>query len=196
MVGFEPITISTKESNAYNSGMNLEDLFSGDGDISTSDKLLYIISKNSDEGVLDGRKKLTKLVFFTEFLDIDQDRLSTSKKLGDFDFIIYKYGPFSHDLMDDFDNLKDEGFIQENQSSYTYDIHLTEKGEGRLEEIMGELDEDELDQIRKVSDHFADLDGGTLENLSLEYLGITKEEKQNYIGMPIDVILSETTFGS
>lgn len=175
--------------------MALDDLFGGD-DVPPGDKLLYLISHNTNHGFVDGRKKLTKLAFFTEFLNVDENVLTTNQYIGDFDFIIYKYGPFSHDLMDEFENLKKNNLIRENQSSYTYDIRLTDEGKERLEDIEGDMDEDEINQIERISSHFSNKDGSELENISLEYLGITKEDKDNYIGMPVDVLLSESSFGA
>lgn len=161
-------------------------------DLSDSDKLLYLIRKSSSGGTLQGRKKLTKLVFFAEHWVPDEDLLSDRQTLGSFDFIIYKYGPFSRDLMDVFDELKDRGLIRERRNpTGESEIEITEHGGSELNNIEEEISDQDRRQILEVVDNFGYKTGGILERQSLRYLGITPEEKSEYMGMPVDVIIAE-----
>lgn len=161
-------------------------------DVSDSDKLLYLIGSSSTDDILHGRKKLTKLAFFTEHWIPEEDLLSDRQRIGVFDFIIYKYGPFSREMMDLFDDLKQENLIEESRHPMGgSEIRTTEEGKEKFNQIDRNLPKSETSQISRVTAKFGDKRGGELENLSLEYLGISQEEKHEYMGMPVDVVISE-----
>ncbi|MFB6216310.1 MAG: type II toxin-antitoxin system antitoxin SocA domain-containing protein [Candidatus Aenigmatarchaeota archaeon] len=159
--------------------------------LDSEEKLLGLIGNCIQNGNVNGRKKLMKLVFFMEYLDFEENRLSTDTGWGDFDFIIYSYGPFSHDVMDDFDELKEKEWIEEKRDFMGYSIELTEDGRKKLDSLEDKLEEDEIERLDKLCDRFSNKNGGSLERKSLEYLGITKEEKSDFMGTPVEVIISE-----
>lgn len=154
------------------------------------DRLLALIEQGSDaDGRVFGRKKLIKLAFFAKYLDLDEDRLTTSSKFGDFNFIIYDYGPFSFDVMNEFDKLKEEDLVQEKKGPLGYTIRLTERGKTRANKIENKLEE-ENERLDKIADDFAELNGGQLEDMSLEYLGIDKDDKPRLSGTPVEAVIT------
>lgn len=156
------------------------------------EKLLYLIGKNGTDGTLYGRKKLTKLLFFAEHWLPAEDRLSPDELFGSFNFIIYKHGPFSKELFKAFDNLKDDGLLDElRQPRAPTRIRLTEDGQRKLEAIEDALTRDERTQVRAVSENFSEMSGNELEEMSLDYLALEKDEKREYMGMPVSAIISE-----
>lgn len=161
---------------------------------SDEDKLLYLINSNSTDGILYGRKKLTKLGFFAEHWLPEEDLLTSRQKLGNFNFTIYKYGPFSKQLFRTFDRLKDDSLIIERrQPRGNSQIEVTEKGRDYLQYIDEFLTHDEKEQIRRVGERLSDKPGYELEKMSLEYLGIKESEKQNYMGTSVDTLISEAS---
>lgn len=162
-------------------------------EISRIDKLLFVIKEFGKEGKLDGRLKLMKIMFFLEHLDIEKDRLVPENLFSDNEFIIYKYGPFSFEVMNDLTKLKNEGVIQELlQGGYYIVPILTDKGIKRVNEIEGKLKQSELERINKIKDIFGNLGGKQLEKKSLEYLKISPSEKESHRGTPISSIISKS----
>lgn len=160
--------------------------------IDDEDRLLALIEQGSDsDGAVFGRKKLIKLVFFAKYLDLDKNRLTPDSKFGDFDFIIYNYGPFSYDVMNSFDELKEEGLIKEERGRMGYNIKLTEKGEEKAKKAEKKMEKEELNRIRRIAEEFADYNGGSLERKSLKYLEITKDDKDDLAGTPVEVVITE-----
>lgn len=173
--------------------MVLEKLL-GEAEASKAEKLLCLISSNSTGGVLKGRKKLTKLAFFAEYWipDEEEGMLNPNEQFGGFSFIIYKFGPFSKELFEAFDELKDEGFVEETRKPRKNSvIQLTPRGEKYAEKVGGKLNAEEQSQIKAVSEQLGNKPGHELEEKSLDYLGINKSEKEDYMGMPVSVIVSE-----
>ena len=159
---------------------------------SKAEKLLYLISSNSTDSVLKGRKKLTKLAFFAEYWLPEEEMLNPNEQFGEFNFIIYKFGPFSKDLFKAFDELKDEGFVEETRKPRGNSmIQLTPKGGEHAKEIRKKLNQEEQNQVKTVSEQLGSKSGHELEEMSLDYLGISKSEKEDYMGMPVSVIISE-----
>ena len=168
------------------------DRIRGEKGVSEGDKLLYLICHNSTDGVLRGRKKLTKLAFFAEHWLPEEDILDPNEQFGGFNFIIYKFGPFSKELFKSFDTLKDDGFVKEiRQPRGNSEIAVTDQGKERVAAIESQLHRDERSQITAISQEMADKPGHTLEEMSLDYLGISKSEKQEYMGVPVSVLISE-----
>ncbi|ELY52764.1 type II toxin-antitoxin system antitoxin SocA domain-containing protein [Natronococcus jeotgali] len=172
--------------------MVLDKLLGGD-DASKPEKLLYLISSNStDDGVLKGRKKLTKLVFFAEYWQPEDEMLNPNEQFSGFNFIIYKYGPFSKELFKAFDELKDKDLVTEKRRPNGHSmIHTTEKGRESVTSIEKKLSCEERDQVQIVRDRLSEKPGHELEDLSLNYLNIDKSEKEEYMGMPVSVVISE-----
>lgn len=168
------------------------DRLRGETGVSEEDKLLYLISDASTDGVLRGRKKLTKLAFFAEYWSPEEDLLLPSEQFGGFNFIIYKFGPFSKGLFKSFDELKDDGLVEEvRRPRGNSEITVTEEGERRVEIVESQLRREERSQVAAVRNEWADRPGHELEELSLDYLGIDESETQEYMGMPVSVVISE-----
>lgn len=160
---------------------------------SRKEKLLYLIDQSSDSNRIIGRKKLMKLVFFAEHYDPDEETLVSEPQLGLFDFEIFKYGPFSKGVLDDFDQLKNQNILREDSSRMQYLIELTAEGSRKTENIEDELSDGEKNRIKQISEEFSDKSGGKLEDLSLEMLDIKKREKDRYRGMSISSIIDGAT---
>lgn len=152
-------------------------------------QLLALLSECS--GSVDGRKKLMKLLFFSEYYDPETDRLQPDEQLGGFtDFTIYKYGPFSRKVMDAFDELKKRGLVEE-ETTLTFSgnrkkkIRLTDEGHRKVQDF---------DRDRKiisvVADKLGDENGAELEGISLSMLGIEREEKEEYRNTPVSDIIA------
>jgi len=153
-------------------------------------QLLGLLSECS--GRVDGRKKLMKLLFFSEYYDPKTDQLQPDEQLGVFtDFTIYKYGPFSREVMDAFDELKQRGLVEE-ETTLTFsgnrkkEISLTDEGRQKA----GNSDSDR-EIISVVADKLGEENGAELERISLLMLGIEREEKEVYRDTPVsDIIVS------
>lgn len=154
-------------------------------------QLLVLLSESASSGPLDGRKKLMKLGFLAEHLDPENGRLDTPQRLGSFEFVIYKYGPFSRDLLDAFDTLRDRGLVEERVTEYEHEVDITDRGSAMAEGISGQLDDEVRAQIDRITAEYGDKPGSVLENESLELLGISREERSEYQGQPVDVVITE-----
>lgn len=142
-------------------------------------RLLELISECS--GRVEGRTKLMKLVFLSEYYNPEEESLQTDERMGVFDdFVIYNHGPFSRDLMDVFNSLKEDGFIEE-ETELTFTgnrrkiIQLTKEGEQTVDEL--DLENDIVSTTVSI---YGESSASTLEDRSLSLLGITPEEKEDY----------------
>lgn len=161
-------------------------------EINNKERLLKVIESSCENDSLIGRKKLMKLMFFIKYFDFEKKSLETGINFGDFNFIIYNYGPFSLEVMNKFDELKKEGLIKETKFVSTgHKIELTKKGKEKLKEIEEKMSGSELSRIKQVSQEFGSMSGRELEKKSLEYLNITQEDKPELIGTPVEVVISE-----
>jgi uncharacterized protein YwgA len=161
-------------------------------------KLLYLLSECSNSsGKIFGRKKLMKLAFFAEYFDDEEGELVSRPKLGEFPFSIYKFGPFSVDVMDTFDDLKEDGLLYEDDDRMQHLIRLTEGGERIADDVEDGLSDEEIVQIQRISSEFGELSGSELEDLSLDELGIEPRQKDDYRGMDVADIIDgeEPVFG-
>ena len=163
------------------------------GSVQEKEKLLYLLNESSDNNRIMGRKKLMKLAFFAEHYDPDEEKLVPKPQLGMFGFEIFKYGPFSKDVLDEFDQLKRQQNIDEDSSRMQHLIEVTNKGNQRTKRIEENLSKSERKHLEKISDEFSDKSGAQLEKLSLDMLGIEKREKDRYRGMSISSIVSGST---
>ena len=162
--------------------MSIMGLFgSGNIDDRNREVILYILDKLKKFGV--GRLKLMKLMFLLEHYDISSEKLTPDKLLGN-DFIIYWRGPFSFQVYRSFLHLLENGEILEKGRLLTLE---TEPDQDRLKSKIGE---EILKKLNKVLKEFGELDGLELEKRSMKLLGIKQEEKQHYVGIPVDVVIS------
>lgn len=157
--------------------------------VSRKDKLLYLLDLSSDSHRIVGRKKLMKLAFFLEHYDPNSDQLVSEPQVGEYDFEIFKYGPFSKEVLDDLDDLKRQDSLRENSSRMQYLIDVTPDGNHKTNQLERELSPSEKEQMEKIAEKFSSQTGSELESLSLELLGISKREKDQYRGMSISSIV-------
>lgn len=159
---------------------------------SRKDFLLASIDLLSTKSKIYGRKKLMKLMFFLEHLDIERDTLTPDQKFCKNEFVIYDYGPFSFDVMDDFGELKEEGKITENTEYRPYTIELTNAGKKKFGKIKEKMDQDKVRRIGEINERFSDKLGWELEKLSLNYLKVEDEKEKRLLkGTPVRVVISE-----
>ena|GEM_PF-1859374 len=144
----------------------------------TESELLRLIGASS--GPVRGRTKLMKLGFFGEFYDPDIRELRPNERVGAFeDYVIYEHGPFSRDLMEAFDRLKERGLLIE-ETELTFrghqrnDVSLTPDGES----AVARLDTDPT--TKRVVEEFDDDTATEAETESLDLLGIERHEKDQY----------------
>lgn len=144
----------------------------------TESQLLRLIGASS--GPVRGRTKLMKLGFFGEFYDPDTGDLRPTERVGAFDdYVIYEHGPFSRDLMEAFDRLKERGLLTE-ETELTFrghqrnNVSLTAKGEW----TTTRLDTDPA--TKRIVEQFDDDTATEAETRSLELLGIERHEKDRY----------------
>lgn len=157
--------------------------------VSETDKLLYLLEKSSRDGRLAGRKKLMKLAFFAEYFDPESDTLVPNQRYVPFDFTIFKYGPFSKDVMNAFDSLKHSGLVEEDSDRMQHLIEITDMGSERSEEVGRRLTPEEREHIEEIVKKFGGHSGGFLENMSLDYLGISKKEKEKFRGTSVEELI-------
>jgi len=139
------------------------------------DVLVYLVRKLGSKS--EGRKKLMKLAFLVEHLDVRSGRLRREPRLGDV-FFIYYYGVFSFDVMREYENLVREGVLVDG-----YPVKLGCEVETRLEEgLKRDVDE--------ILEHYGDRSGYELELETLRMLGIEPHEKDLYFGKRVDKLVS------
>lgn len=186
-------------STIFRPAMSLIDRFTDSkGEFSDPQRHLLALLRSASDGEnqLLGRKKLMKLVFFAEYWDHERDELLADENLNSFtDFIIYKFGPFSEDLLHTFDSVKDIGLVTEDRPAYgPIQIQLSDKGQEQAEKAFENLEPGKRNQLNKVVQKFAHEDGERLEEESLYYLDILREEKENLRGTPVNVIITEKQY--
>ena len=120
-----------------------------------------------DEKQIDGRTRLQKLVFLAQ--------KETSKSLpSEYTFIPYDYGPFSADLLHDVDDLKQAGYIIENQEygpqGKKYIYELTEEGEDAVQESLNDLAKNSAKAIEETSEFIEGMFNNTPITRLLEYV--------------------------
>jgi DNA-binding PadR family transcriptional regulator len=152
-------------------------------------RLLELIASSS--GRVEGRTKLMKLAFFSEYYDPDTDSLQPDERVGSFkDFFIYDHGPFSKDVMEAFSSLKDDGLIEE-ETELTFAnnrrkvIHLTDEGR----ELADSFDTP-TNPIRQAVSQFGDMSASDLESESLDRLGISRKMKSRYKHRDVSSLIS------
>src|SRR5438552_18953947 len=121
--------------------------------------VLYIINEicNLCKGVVRGRKKLMKVMFFVEHYDVNQKKL-VSERLEGNNFIIYRFGPFSFDVMDSVNFLKKEGLIEENN----YSITVTKEGTQKINKLLKNITFEKRKRIDSIIKIFGTKDGDYL----------------------------------
>lgn len=158
-------------------------------EVNKKDYLLHVIDqicKINSKGCVLGRKQLMKVMFFLEHYDISKRKLIPEKSIGN-NFIIYHYGPFSFEIMDEVIELRKEGFVEESG----YSITITKEGREHLSKIRKKIPLDKQKKIESIVKIFGTKDGNYLEGLSLEMLKIRPEKKPSFMGMSVSAIIAE-----
>ena len=98
-------------------------------------ELLLLLLARSPEGKIEGRTRLEKVVYLLKQLG----RVNFT-----YEFVPYHYGPYSRELVEDLDQLKEIGLVDEgmNTDDYgvlRYDYKLTSEGGQLAEEIEQKL---------------------------------------------------------
>lgn len=135
--------------------------------MSNKNVLLYLISKLG--GNSEGRKKIMKMMFLVNHLDSKGDSLVKKPFLNE-DFIIYHYGVFSFDVMNNFLELSNERKIEGN-FPVKVNIH---------EDI--DLDSNVKEKVDLIVNKFGKLSGKKLELDTLNMLGLDLEKKREHFG--------------
>ncbi|ADI31348.1 type II toxin-antitoxin system antitoxin SocA domain-containing protein [Staphylothermus hellenicus] len=154
---------------------------------------------------LDGRKKLQKLLFLVEHLDIESGKLSRSRGLTGYKFIVYSYGPFSKDVYRDLESLVKEGIVEERMETWRQESLLytyIDDGKPRRIYYYRILDENRVpklpreveDKIKLVIEKYGSLPPMKLESHVNELLKLTPKKKVEYWGEFIDDYLEEEGF--
>lgn len=132
-------------------------------------KLLLLVLSLVD--ILNGRKKLQKIIYFVDELGWNL--------FNDFRFHIY--GPYSENLFYEVQNLIDSDLIKEEKKNKKYSYAITVKGKSLLEILKTHRDELEhktcklVDQLESFSSEELEI-MASLDYISKEQIGISDNE--------------------
>jgi len=158
--------------------------------IGPQEKLLYVIERMK----IDGRLKLMKLMFFLEHLDLKTNKLTPDKIFSGNEFIIYRFGPFSFDVVNSMQKLKENDLVVESSPDGSHIVpSLSDKGKDEIQKVKEEMSKECINRVNEIKEKFDSFSGRELENKSLEYLHIKKEDKGRYLGVPVAVIITENS---
>lgn len=138
--------------------------------MSRKDVLFYLISKLGDNS--EGRKKVMKMMFLVDHFDLKKQSLVKTPLLEE-DFIIYHYGVFSFDVMNNFLELSNEGKIEGD-----FPIKVNPQENLDFESPIKE----KVDSIVEI---FGKDKGKDLELNTLKMLGLDLETKRKHFGEPV-----------
>lgn len=183
-----------------------------------SNVLLYLIQRYYDiYGKLYGRKKLQKLLFLVEHLDLDTGRVVPSRGITGYKFKIWLYGPFSEEVYYDLEMLVEQGLIEEDViGSDTYvrvrelDVPLPLYEDDGYPKVIyvyypkrktllfpfsgterAKLPTELKRKIDQVITRYGNLTPTQLEQEVLKLLKLTPEKKLKYMGLSIDEYLKK-----
>jgi uncharacterized protein YwgA len=118
-----------------------------------TDYLLLVIGL---DGSIEGRTRLEKILFLTRKEVLD--RLRTPQATRFYQFTPYRFGPFSEDLYDDLEFLRDNGFIEIRGGSGSEVFSITPKGTTFLEQkVRKRLPPDVLEEVVRLRNKYARL---------------------------------------
>jgi len=119
---------------------------------------------------IEGRTKLMKLMFLIEHCDPDSKELTRKGFLGN-KFIIYHYGVFSRDVMEDYIQLSNEDILEDYEGNYP--IRLLKKS-------PPDLDDETKSRVDFIINEFGNYEGSLLVDYTLKLLGVTRETKMEH----------------
>jgi len=136
--------------------------------MSNKDVLLYLISKLDSRS--EGRKKIMKMMFLVNHFDISKNSLVKTPFLKE-EFIIYHYGVFSFDVMNNFLELSNEHKIEGN-----FLIGI------KSSNIIPSLPTTIRERVDLIVNKFGNDSGQKLELDTLKLLGLNIETKRKHFG--------------
>ena len=109
--------------------------------------LLMLYANNGTP--IKGKIRLEKMIFLLDQL-IRRKHLHIADKL--YDFRAYSYGPFSEDVYDDVELLKDLGLLRKEGSEENPSYEITEKGKTLIEKMIekGVMPESLLGEVERI----------------------------------------------
>ncbi len=135
--------------------------------MSNKDVLLYLISKLGSHS--EGRKKIMKMMFLVNHFDISKNLLIKTPFLNE-EFIIYHYGVFSFDVMDNFLDLSNENKIK---GDFPIELKTLE---------IPKLNLEIKEKVDSIVDRFGNENGKNLELNTLNMLGLNLKTKGEHFG--------------
>jgi len=179
--------------------------------------LLYLIKEHYKlYGKLYGRKKIQKLLFLVEHLDLTSGRVMKSTGLTGYRFKIWLYGPFSEEIYRDLEELVDRGEVEEEVVGSDVEVRvrgldtpfLLYEDDGfpkviyiysprqcilpLIVPVKGWADavpEDLKKRVGEVLRKYGSLTPTQLEGEVYRMLDLTQEKKLKYMGIDIDAYL-------
>jgi len=127
--------------------------------------LIYVIKKLRERRSFYGKLQVMKLMFLIDHFDVESKILTKNSFLGN-EYIIYHFGPFSFEVSEEYDRIKDEEL----------------KNEVKLEEKIKE-------KVDLIIENFGKFNGWTLQEKCMKMLGISIEEKYKFMGLKISEIV-------
>jgi len=121
--------------------------------IPKTDYLILVIGSN---GPIQGRTRLEKILFLVKKEVLD--RLKRPEASSFYLFSPYRFGPFSEDLYDDVEFLRDNGFIEVKGESGGETFSITPKGSQFLEaKLKKRLPPEVTEEVIRVGSKYAKL---------------------------------------
>lgn len=162
--------------------------------------LLYVIEyfNNVYGKPLDGRKKLQKLLFLIEHLDIKTEKIRKSTGLTGYTFKIWNYGPFSKEIYDDLDDAVKTGIVRETVRTWDDMLSLyTYIDDGmprrmyyyeivRVKRLAINLSSEIKNRVNYIVRRYGSLSPLDLESHVNKLLRLTPRKKAEYWGVSID----------
>lgn len=133
---------------------------------------------------LEGKKKIMKLFFILEHIDLDNKKLLPEPFIGN-KFSIYYYGVYSESVMKEIYRLVDTGLFTDG-----FPLML-KKG---IEKENVELENKIKDKLDKIITKYGNWSGYKLELATLKILGLDLNSKKKYVGLDMKDIIQ--TVGS
>lgn len=123
--------------------------------------LRYLISKLKERGTFYGKLQVMKLMFLIDHFDPKKRRI-VKKSLLNNKYYIYAFGPFSFEVSEEYDRLKD--------------------GKPKIDERLKE-------KVDFIIEKFGNIDQWVLSEKCMKMLGITVKNKGRFLGFRVDEIV-------
>jgi len=135
--------------------------------------IVYLIKRLGD--LIEGRKKLMKLMFLIEHYDTENEKLIKTNFLGN-NFIIYHYGVFSFEVMNDYISLNNRGIVTEYPIKTKLNVKIEKTLKSRIDNIVLK---------------FSKMHGFELEEETLKMLNIDKKSKELFFGKNVKELIKK-----